>query len=156
MEIQTLSTRFNSNGYNVNVAATALHHKLDGGPGRFKADYESNTHEVTGSFTVNRANYDYLMSFYRVHKNGIPFLCNLVIDGSLPELYICRFIPGEFRVTGVQGYTYTISASLEVENKQVDTIFDENVLALINYYSGSTTSLVYLIETVLPLTKLFE
>lgn len=88
--------------------------QLDGGAGRYRRDLFGVSNLVNCQWLCTAEQYDYLKSFYRVHSSGtIPFKAKLILDHSDMEYYECRFMPKSFRLDGVKGLSYSVSAVLE-------------------------------------------
>ena len=124
-------------GYAVTPPSTTLRVALDGGAGRYRLDVLNGTFLVDVNYQCDLNSYDYLLAFYRtVSGHGtIPFQTNLILDTAGINTYTAQFIPNSIKLISIQGYTYTVSAQLEVWAMPDDTAYDTAVTEV--YYAAS-------------------
>lgn len=95
--------------------AAILRVQLDGGAGRYRRDLLGATQVVNVTWALDPGEYHYIQAFYRaVGRGATPFLVDLILEGQELDEYTVNFLPGTFRLAGVSGLRYQVSASLEV------------------------------------------
>ena len=125
-------------GYTVSNGSGIKSTKLDGGLGRYRLDILNNSSSVTCAWTVNRAEYNYLMAFFRVNekKGGAAFLIDLILDNYYPEERTARLIPGSWGLTQQSGTGYVVGCQLEVEAIETDSEYDQGLIDVIGAYGS--------------------
>lgn len=104
------------NGYTVNFGDDVGEIQLDGGLPRTYIKTKRNAHAVNIGWTLNKAQYNTMMAFWRVYQaEPNPFLIDLIIDSSELEEYEATFVPGSFSLGSKNGPTYSLSAQLRVK-----------------------------------------
>lgn len=117
-------------GYAVTFGDDVVRQQLDGGRGRYYIDVKRNTDTVQASWSLDKAEYNKMMAFWRVYQNEpAPFLADLVIDSAALAEYQVNFIPQTFTVNEVNGNLYRISAQLEVIKRDNDLANDQTAIA---------------------------
>ena len=101
--------------YRARPAGRALRTRFDGAQSRYRRTYDGPP-EVSVQWTLNAPQYDSIVDFYRTSlQNGsLPFTMDLIIEDGTPETHTARIVPGSFRLSGIAGTTYTVTAGLEV------------------------------------------
>lgn len=107
-----------SDSFTVIEGETNVFIQLDGGDPRVDKDQLGAPKLVTCQWTLDEAGFDYAMAFYRKSTDfgALPFLLELVgIDGSTPNTYTCRIVPGSWKPVNQQkGLAYWVTCSLWV------------------------------------------
>ncbi len=102
-------------GYSAAPGVEAVYTELDGGLGRYRQDILGAAARVTASWLLNPTDYRYMVAFYHSKRGGaLPFLIDLVLDSNALTEYTAHFVPGTWKVTGVEGQSYRVAADLEV------------------------------------------
>lgn len=128
-----------SDGYGFSDPTEAVMVQLDGGPPRVRSDILNGPVMLNANWTLDRANYDYFRSFYRVvvEREGGKFKCDLVIDKSHLTEHDCIFVPGTLKLSQQRGHMYVLSCSLVVIPIPMDLDYEQALLDLIDIYGGS-------------------
>lgn len=105
-----------NSSYSVTDGMETIATQLDGGASRYRRDVLGATSKVMVAWTVGPDEYKYIRSFYRgiTASGSLPFEIDLLLDE--PELtpHKAYFRPGSLSLNGQKGYTYYVSAELEV------------------------------------------
>lgn len=91
--------------------------KLDGGASKFRLDILNAAFLVDATWILDRDGYEYINAFYRTATGhgSLPFSVELILDTPLPVLYAeCHFVPGSLKLSAQSGFSYTVSAQIEV------------------------------------------
>jgi hypothetical protein len=104
--------------FSVNQPSEVLRTPVEGGLSRYRR-------EVIGSRAIvdclweglSSASYDYMWAFYRAETlNGsLPFSIELELTSELELFENVYFVHGSFKLSGIQGDTYSMSAQLIVD-----------------------------------------
>lgn len=141
-----LSIPPDQSGYAMTAGSGVLRVELDGGLGRYRRDILNQASLVDCSWTVNQAEYNYLMAFFRVNEKngGDGFNIDLILDSQEPTEYVAHIIPGSWRLTGQKGTGYTVTAQLEVEAAEHDYEYDQGIIDIYEY--GSSEKAIIMIN----------
>jgi hypothetical protein len=102
-------------GYSFNDGQEVFAIATEGGPARYRKDIIDSTTRVTVKWIVGQDDYTYLRSFYRALSNGaVSFTIDLILDDSIPQTKTAYFVPGSMKLDSQSGYSYNVSAELEV------------------------------------------
>jgi len=106
-----------SAGYAVDRGQEVLSVKLDGGASRMRKDIIGAAFDVNVAWKLDPEQYDYLNAFFRTAtaRGSLPFTIDLVLDKTEYQTVTARFVPKTLKLTGQQGLSYFMSATLEVE-----------------------------------------
>lgn len=128
-----------SDGYGFNDPTEAVMIQLDGGPPRVRSDILNGPIMLNANWTLDRADYDYFRSFYRVvvERESGKFKCDLVIDKSQLTEHDCIFVPGSMKLAQQKGHMYVVSATLVVIPIPMDLDYEQTLLDLIDIYGGT-------------------
>lgn len=123
-------------GYSAEPGSSVLMAQLDGGPSRFRLDFLGAVARVNCTWVCSPAQFLYLRAFYQsATKSGsLPFLVDLVLDSPLIGEHQATFVPGSFKLGGVQGYAHTVQAQLEAIPRPVDDAFNQSIVDLYEAY----------------------
>ena len=101
--------------YRARPRGRAITSRYDGSQGRYRRDYDGPA-EVAVQWSANAAQYGELVGLYRdtLRNGSLPFTMDLVVEDGTPETQTVRFVPGSFRLSGIAGNQYTLTANLEV------------------------------------------
>lgn len=141
--------------YSIADGVTAIYTKLEGGAGRIRKDYLHAPSVVTVQWTCDKAEFDYLRTFYRTTSEGTePFLMDLLLHGSDLTEHECRFVPKTFKTSAVKAQTYKVQAQLEVMPLPPDDALDEGLVTSFEAF-GVEASLAYqllsyIVNTLMP------
>lgn len=104
-------------GYDADFSTDAIGVKLAGGAMRLRQDFLYAAQSVKASWLLSIKQFSEFLSFwtFSTNRGTLPFLADLVIDCPYPTQYMCRMIPGSFKVTEAKGLSRRISMELEVE-----------------------------------------
>lgn len=132
--------------YNVGFGTEVTRIQLNGGASFFRRDIIGASSTVNCSWNLSKAEYQYLMAFYRVQVNkaSAPFQYRLIIDQADADDYECFFIPGSVQLTSKSGLRFTVTGQLEVKAKLVDLEFDQSIID--SFGSGFGTDAANLLE----------
>lgn len=111
---------------------TVIRTQLDGGAGRYRKDIFGASDLVSCQWICDAGQYNYLRSFYRSTDSGsLPFKAKLIIDHADLQYYECRFIPKSFKLDGVKGLSYSVSATIEATPiNEIDVDLDKDIIFL--------------------------
>lgn len=100
---------------------------LDGGAPLYRADYIGENTVISVKWVLTQVQYDYIMAFYRTGTgNGsLPFLIDLVLEGSALAEYTARFVPKTFGLTEQSGGVYVVEAEINVEGNPPGSVADQ-------------------------------
>lgn len=117
-------------GYTVDWANSAVASKLDGGASRLRRDYIGAPAKIGCTWTCTQEEMDYLMTFWRVTKEGTtPFYMDLIMSSPALTTHVCRFRPNSFKVSGIKGKElFKVQAVVEAEPLPSDDAFDEGLV----------------------------
>lgn len=106
-------------GYKMAPGTAVLVASPEGGRQYARRDLFEPTSALSVSWSVERAGYEYLRSFFATYgAKGEAFLVDLIVSvGSVAE-YEARFVPGSFKLASVNGLTFRVEALLEVWARQ--------------------------------------
>lgn len=126
-------------GYSTTNGTGILRVELDGGAARYRRDILDQASMVNCSWTVNRAEYNYLMAFFRINEKngGSGFYIDLILDYQEPTQYIAHIVPGSFNLSTQKGTGYTVTAQLEVEPIEHDYDYDQSLIDVYESYPSS-------------------
>lgn len=119
--------------------------QLSGGASRSRLDILNAWRNITVQWSVSPSGYQYLMSFHRgvALKGIVPFTIDLIFDEAELVEYNAKFVVDTFRLSSVQGYTYTVDAQLEVYPVDDDFSYDQSFVDTYNEY-GEQSDEIYL------------
>jgi hypothetical protein len=103
--------------YSVTDGNGIIYNGLEGGLGRYRRDILGVPSVVTVTWRLSKDEYTYLRAFYReaVRNASTPFTMDLIIDEDILTEHECHFIPDTMRLNEQRGYTYIVSASLQIK-----------------------------------------
>lgn len=118
-------------GYNMAPGNQVVSVQLNGGAPRNRADQLGAVGLCSIQWSVGRKDYDYLMAFYRsmISQGALPFVMDLIFEGSDLKEYQVTLVPGTFKLTSQAGHTYIVQASLYVVPSPDDPNGDNMLLA---------------------------
>lgn len=122
---------------------------LDGGAMRVRRDKVDVPHLVDVQWSLDEADYVYLMAFYRSATNygALPFLIDLLIDGAVLIEYTCKLIPGSLQLAEQRGLLYVVTAQLEVQtNPDVDLDYDAGLVVIYEAYGADAANTLQELE----------
>lgn len=95
--------------------------QLDGGKSRYHLDIANAWSTVNVTWITNKFGFKYLRAFYNVatDSGSLPFTVDLVLDDYEPLEHSAYFVPNTLALNSIQGDTYTLSAQLEVEPRDL-------------------------------------
>lgn len=127
----TLGTPPDSDNFTVTEGGTNIAVQLAGGAPRMRADQLGAVKTVTCQWTLEAADFDYFMAFYRTATGfgADPFNISLYgVDGAAFQTYIAQFVPDTFKPLGqTRGLMHLVVASLWVQ-PNLDTSGDAALL----------------------------
>lgn len=133
MALQTLGLTPDREGFQVDEGNTNTFVQLDGGGPRVRADQQGAVKLVNCQWTLNPAQFDYMMAFYRTGTaNGAsPFNISLCgIDNAEVSVYQAQFVPGTFQPLAEQsGLAYLVKAQMFVWPLPVNATADNALIA---------------------------
>lgn len=129
-------------GYGVGLGTDTLTAALSAGPSRTRRDFIGAVAEASVSWALDDAQYDYMMSFYRVVGCAEPWLLDMILDTYALAEYEVKFVAGSFRLSDTRGLRQIVEARLEVKPLVSDPEFDEAVLDIYELY-GDDASAVF-------------
>lgn len=124
-------------GYDTEESAEAVSRvQLDGGAGRYRRVLFGTSTLINCTWILGPDEYDYLMMFYRETASGsLPFLADLIIEGSDLTECECRFMPKTFKLASVNGLAHTVVATIEATPVNSNVAFtDANIKYLLLYF----------------------
>jgi hypothetical protein len=102
--------------YQIKENKSVLSVQLDGGQPRRRRDQLNMVVEVEIGFTCTPIEYQYLRAFYNVTGKGADsFLIDLILDEADLVEYVANFKPGTWRLSKVNGLTYEVRTTIEVQ-----------------------------------------
>lgn len=106
---------------------------LDGGASRTRSDLIGATSVITVQWSTDQNGFYYLRQFFRqsAAEGAIYFWCQLILDDSPPDNYLCKFVPASFSLSGVSGNLRVVAAQLEVTpnpERNDDVVFLQNYM----------------------------
>lgn len=116
MPVPTLLLPPDQSSYAAQLGAQAIAVQLDGGASRVRQDQLGQSHRLTVQWTCNFKNYNYLMAFFRTSTSygALPFIMALLLDAATVQNYTCLLVPGSLSLSSVSGFTFVVSATIEV------------------------------------------
>lgn len=107
-------------GYNITPSPEYWRTQLEGAAGRSGRGPTGEAWNANVQFITDGEGFRYLRAFYRtILLNGaLPFLLQFVYPLSTLTTHKARFVPGSLKLSGINGETYVVAASLEVEQRQ--------------------------------------
>ncbi|MEC7119299.1 MAG: hypothetical protein VXW65_05275 [Pseudomonadota bacterium] len=107
-------------GYSVQHSCNIIRQPMAGGLARYYADFTLDAHLVSVNWVLTKADYDYLMAFYRVWQRNPNqrFWFRLLIGGHLAYPHESVFVPDSLQLIQVRSAVYTVAAQLEVVGEQ--------------------------------------
>lgn len=136
-------------GYSVGDSADAvLRAKVGAGPSRQRLDFPRAPHQVTVSFSLDSAQYDYWRAFWStgIEYGSLPFLIDLIIDAEDLAEYEAKFVPGSVSLSDVSGLRYQVDAILEVKPNVRDREYDETLVMLYDIYGEDVPIILNMLE----------
>jgi len=98
-----------------------------------RMQFENIENLVTANFNLNKVDFDYFMSFFRIwQKKRKPFFIDLVLDRRPLSQYKAHFI-GESVAMTKEGVVFKVSAQFHLLNNQVDK---EQIKSLVESRNG--------------------
>lgn len=121
-----------SSSYTVTDGTEIVRVELDGGRGRYRRDILNSTRLVTVRWILDREQYEYIRSFYKVAvaQASAPFKIDLILDKATLTEHDAYFIPNTMKLDSQIGLSYTVSAQLEVVPLESDIYTDSALIAL--------------------------
>lgn len=125
-----------SASYAVEDPAEVVLVKLDGGAGRYRRDKLNSSSHVTVRWLFGREEYRYFRAFYRslLGRGSDPFLIDLIIDYAEMTEYTAHFVPGSVHLSEQMGFSYIVTAQLEVTSLLVDDDTEVYYVYMINEF----------------------
>jgi hypothetical protein len=142
--------------YSAQYGQDALSTALAGGPSRTRLDFVGSVAVVNVTWTVPPNGYSYLQAFHRsaTQNETEPFLIDLILDSAMLTEYQAKFVVTSFRLAGVEGLTYSVSAQLEITPLTPDEEADGAIMDVYEAYGedgGDTLALLaQLVNVTMP------
>jgi hypothetical protein len=105
-------------GYSGEFSHDAIGVKLAGGAMRIRADFTGAAQSARISLLLNQqSDYAVFMSFWAfdTRRGTLPFLVDLILESAFPMQYMCRMVPGTFKMNKVEGHSRRVSMEVEAE-----------------------------------------
>lgn len=125
--------------------------QLEGGSGAYRADILNSSSQVSVQWSVDGLGYEYLRAFYRTitQHGALPFTIDLILDKPFLTTHTAHFVPGtSLGPAQIQGETYTVSATLEVEPLDADEDYDNSIVTMFNIYGDATGDILNLFDVI--------
>lgn len=152
-------------GYTVTDGEETIVEKLDGGAGRYRSDILNASLKVTVRWLFTQAQFGYFRAFYKgtTASGALPFLLDLIVDeGATLTEHTCNFVPRKVKTAKVKGFSYQVSAELEVRPIVYSDGFYESIVFLYEHFGEDQTGassmfnqLEQLVTVDLPNTPVF-
>lgn len=110
--------------YSVGYGNDILAVRNDSPGSAVKRNQVNNSPTLDAVWICEEDDYNYLVKCHRasVTRGGERFRIDLMLDDSTKLVeYYAKFVPGTFKLTGIAGATYYVSAQLEIEPIPYDT-----------------------------------
>lgn len=120
-------------GFSFEEPSVTLKQATEGGPSRYRSDLEEASYLVSVKWKTNPVGLETLNSFFESNE-GLPFLIDLTIDYHFKQEYIAYFIPDSYSLDSVDGFTFELSAQLEVLANETDTDYDLSLIGAFGAY----------------------
>ncbi|MDO8683967.1 MAG: hypothetical protein Q7N50_10855 [Armatimonadota bacterium] len=122
--------------YTATDGEEAVSARLDGGGSRFGRGIPNSASSVTAQWQLNGDNYKLLRAFFNTttSRGSEPFFIDLILDQPSLTEHTAYFVPNSFKLTGVDGTTFTAVAVLDVIPVKPDADFDEALVGLTNSF----------------------
>jgi hypothetical protein len=128
--------------YALNDGMSSQHRETRGGLGRLRRDMLNPTVTVDVSWIVGPDEYAQLAAFQKANV-GKTFSCDLVSDSYEATLHNnCKFVPGTFTLSAVQGETYTVTAQIEAALNAPNEAFDLSFVDVYGAYQEGSSALL--------------
>lgn len=136
MTLPKLALDINEAQYSIAPGLEVNEVQVDTGPSWRRADFFGAPNRVALQFVTSEPGYDYLMAFWRtrLRRGLLPFLIDLVIDGSDMREYQVVLTGGGALQAVRQGSSYFVTGALEVKRSPAETSEDENIIFLYETY----------------------
>jgi hypothetical protein len=127
---------------------------MDGGGSRTRLDMIGGDSVVDVQWSLGRAEFDQLITFYRdtINFGADPFLMDLYLDFSELTEHECYFIPGSLKLQGQRAHRFDLTAQLEIKPLEADEELDNAIVEFFNEYE----SIEVLDETLESFETLFD
>ena len=141
-------------GYGTEDFNRVLSRDMDGGGSRTRLDMIGGDSVVDVQWSLGRAEFDQLITFYRdtINFGADPFLMDLYLDFSELTEHECYFIPGSLKLQGQRAHRFDLTAQLEVKPLEADEELDNAIVEFFNEYE----SIEVLDETLESFETLFD
>lgn len=129
--------------------------QLAGGKSRRRRDFIGAVATVNvGWNNLPGPAFDYIEAFRRTAvTQGVEwFLIDLILDESPITEYTVAFVPGSYRLVGVQGLTTSVAAQLEVQPKAVDSAYDLAIIQTYELYGDEGANVYNLLAELVNVT----
>lgn len=141
-------------GYSVEGVGVYRSNATRGGLPRQRRIASYANRKVKASWTLRAEQYSFFIAFFNhATTNGLPFLVDAIIDGVVDQ-HEANFVPGSLQQTRVHGGSVSVSATLEVKPKEVNSEADDMLIYLFENYGilGDTmlNALANLANVVMP------
>lgn len=105
-----------SDSYELVNGSDTVEVQVEGGRSRKRRDYNSKSFELSVSWILDQAEYQYFKSFYNtgILKGSLPFLIDLIIDNPFLEEYTAHFKADSLNTSNPQGLAIFVKATLEI------------------------------------------
>jgi hypothetical protein len=133
-------------GYSAQHPTQVIAVKLAGGLARMRADVDGATGTVNCTWLLDQTDYMQFMQFFNVSlgRGVLPFLVNLILDFAFPVRYLVQIVPGTLKTREVEGFSYRVSAELEVRQLRYFQSFFLFISTNEIQFSGTPTPLTFL------------
>lgn len=109
-------------GYSISDPNSVVSTQVASGANRYRRDMFGARSTVTVQWTCDPGEYQYVKMFFRaiLNEGSLPFLIDMVLDHA-PELteHEAYFVPGSLKLSSHMGWTYVVSAQLDVKPKEI-------------------------------------
>lgn len=122
-------------GYNFVLGRSTLTTQYTAGLPRQRRVQVGAVHRLQATYKCRRSQYQYLMAFLRVYE-AKPFLAYLLLDDINHQWYECRIVSDRIDVSALGDQIFTVSLSMVVKSKSVNTEADEALVAIYEMTDG--------------------
>lgn len=109
-------------GYSISDPNSLIATAVASGANRYRRDMFGANATVNVQWTCDPAEYQYIKLFFRtaLDEGALPFLIDMVLDHA-PELteHEAHFVPNSLKLSSHSGWTYVVTAQLDVKPKGI-------------------------------------
>lgn len=134
-ELPKMMLKPHRNGYAFSLGRSTITTQYTAGMPRQRRSQVGAVHQLQATYKCRRSQYQYLMAFLRVYE-AKPFLAYLLLDDINHQWYECRIVSDRIDVSALGDQIFTVSLSMVVKSKPVNTEADEALVVIYEMTDG--------------------